>query len=447
MTKSLFRRLHDHWFEPAPLTDVALVRVVLVAMELLLLLVPTLALGAGACKGCNPDYQRWLTTAQPATYHPLLALKVLLLPFGWGARPDPALLHAVWLLAVASGIAGLIGLYTRASLLVFAATTTLLTAHSYSYGEFHHPEAALTIALWVLAMSPAGKRYSLDDLRSRMRRAAGRMRFEPEGGAKLSPHARWPLRLVQWVLVLVYLSGAYSKLRYGGLQWFNGYTLAYYVGADALHGGSGLGLWLAQHVRLLQLLSIGAVAIELGFGAILVWPALAWVLVLSAAGLHTGIYLLQRAPFPQFLALYSVFVGALRTAWPMPQRCRARVPSAIPRWTVIYDGRCPLCVRSMTVLDFLDLRRALNYVDLERSEDPGVRAAPAGTPTTRHAIHVVGPDGTVYRGYFAVRALARALPPLRLVVPFLLLPFADRVGAAIFDLVARRRTRDVVCRA
>jgi hypothetical protein len=122
---------------------------------------------------------------------------------------------------------------------------------------------------------------------------------------------------MHWVLVLVYLSGASNKLRGGGLQWMNGYTLAYYVGADALNRGSGLGLWLAQHVRLLQLLSIGAVIFELGFGAIMVWPALAWALVLSGVGLHTGIWLLQRAPFPQFLALYFVFIGELRRAWPL----------------------------------------------------------------------------------------------------------------------------------
>jgi predicted DCC family thiol-disulfide oxidoreductase YuxK len=200
-------------------------------------------------------------------------------------------------------------------------------------------------------------------------------------------------------------------------------------------------------VRLLQLLSIGAVAIELGFGAILVWPGLAWVLVLSAAGLHTGIYLLQRAPFPQFLALYCVFVGALRTAWPMRQRSRVRAPGAIRRWTVIYDGLCPVCIRSMTVLDFLDLRRVLDYVDLNRGGDPRRPAAPSAALATGHAIHVVGPDGTVYRGHFALRALGRALPPLWPVVPFLLLPFADRVGAALYDLMVRRGTRDVVCRA
>jgi hypothetical protein len=313
------RRLHDHWFAPAPLADLALVRIVFVTMELVLLLVHN----AGACKGCNLDYQRWLTVAPAGTYHPIPVLKLLLLPLGWGARPEFQLLEAVWLLAVATGVTSLIGMFSRPSLLLFAAATTLLTAHAYSYGEFHHPEAALTIGLWVLAVSPAGARWSVDHLRYRRSRNGRGPEGEEDGAAAVSPDARWPLRLMQWVLVLVYLSGAYNKLRYGGIEWLNGYTLAFYVGADALHGGSSLGLWLAQHVRLLQLLSIGAVLFELGFGAIIVWPALAWVLVLSGAGLHTGIWILQRAPFPQFIALYAVFVGELRAGWPLGQWHRA----------------------------------------------------------------------------------------------------------------------------
>jgi predicted DCC family thiol-disulfide oxidoreductase YuxK/uncharacterized membrane protein YphA (DoxX/SURF4 family) len=449
--KSLFRRLHDHWFEPAPLEDLAFARMVLVGMELLLLLVPALAhSGGGACRGCNLAYQEMIAAADPWIYHPIPALKVLLLPLGWGARPGPAFLHAVWLLAVGSGVAALIGLFTRASLLVFAATTTLLIAHAYSYGEIRHPEAALTIALWVLAVSPAGARWSVDHLRRRIRRAGVERRFEPDWRPGLSPHARWPLRAVQWVLILVYFSGAYSKLRYGGIYWFNRYTLTYDVGFDALERGVPLGVWMAQRPGVLQLMSIGAVAIELGFGAIMVWPALAWVIILSGAALHTGIYALQGSSFPQYLALYCVFIGELRTAWPMRTLAAGRLRAAMAtrRWTVLYDGLCPLCIRSMAVLDVLDTRGALAYVDVGRSADgPAATAADIAAPPRRHGMHVVGQDGSGYHGYLGLRALTRALPPLWPIVPFLMLPLADRIGAAIYSRVARTRSHHAVCRA
>jgi hypothetical protein len=327
VTRSLLRRLNDHWFAPAPLEDLALARIVLVAMQLLLLLWTPLAM-SGACKGCNLAYQQMIAAADPLTYQPIFAMKALMIPFGWGARPSPTLVHAIWLLAVGSGIGALIGLLTNASLLVFAATTTLLTAHAFSYGEVRHPEAVIVIALWVLALSPAGARRSVDALLRRRRAGTDAAGAPP--APTLSPHARWPLRLIQWVLVLAYLSAGYSKLRDGGIYWFNGYTLAFDIAYDSIDRGNPVGLWVAQFPHVLQLFSFGAVAIELGFWLILVFPALAWIIVLAGAGLHIGIYAFQLSSFPQYIALYIVFIGELRTAWPMQWLTARRTVAMAP---------------------------------------------------------------------------------------------------------------------
>jgi predicted DCC family thiol-disulfide oxidoreductase YuxK len=442
------KRIHDHWFAPAPLEDLALVRITLVGMQLALLLIPFLAVKVGACPGCNPDYQAWLTAIDDREFAPLPALKLLLWPFGWGVRPEPMLLQAVWLGTAAAGVLALVGCYTRPALLVFAAGSTLLVSHAYSYNEGHHPEALLTIMLWILVLVPSGARRSLDHLRFRVRHTLASRRFEPEPpGPTLSPHARWPLRLAQWLLILIYLSAGTSKLLNGGLQWFNGYTLAYYIGDDALERGSVLGVWLAQHVGLVQLMSVGAIAIELGFGGVLLWPRLVWLFVLAGIGLHVGIYVLQRAPFPQLIALYIVFVGELRESWRCSPLARPARTPAQPRWTLVYDGLCPLCLRTMATLDWMDVRRQLAFVDLEREWPQAASIAPELSPDqARHAMHLVGPDGAVYRGYRAFARLARVLPALWPLFPLTLLPFADRVGDALYRLIARLRSRRV-CRA
>jgi hypothetical protein len=310
------RRLHDHWFAPAPLRDLATVRIVLVGMQLTLLLWPYLARKLGACLGCNPRYQLALMAIDVREFTPLPALKLLLLPLGWGARPGPELLETVWVVTAVAGVLALLGLLTRPSLLVLAAGSTLLVAHAYSYRERHHPEAMLTIMLWTLAFAPSGARWSLDAL-------VRRWRGHP-AGPDLSPHARWPLRLGQWLFVLMYLSAGTSKLLSGGIRWMNGYTLATYIADNALERGSALGVWVAQQLPMVQLLSIGAFVFELGFVAVMLWPRLTWVFVLGGIALHAGIFLLQRAPFPQLIALYIVFIGELR-------RWRPRIPSPAPR--------------------------------------------------------------------------------------------------------------------
>lgn len=439
--RSWLQRLDHHWFAPARLADLALMRIVLVGLQLILLLTPALSDGVGICLGCYPAYQVALTKLAPDQYLPIPALKVLLLPFGWGVRPDPMFLQAVWLAAVVTGFCGLIGLYARPSLLVFAAANTLLVAHAYSYHEAHHPEALITIAFWALALSPSAAVWSVDNLRDRIRYSVSAMRFQPKSDEiQESPLARWPLRLMQWLLVMSYFSAGISKLLNGGLQWFNGYTLAYLMGKDAVERGAALGVWLSGQIPLLRVLSVVAVATELGFAGAVLLPRFTWLFLLAGAGLHTAIYLTQKAPFPQFIALYVVFIEALRAYPPWPRTARA--PKERAKWTVIYDGLCPLCIRSATILDYLDIGSRLSFVDLERDWSAAAKLAQGVTQEqARHAMYVTRPDGGVRRGFFAFRELARVLPPLWPLLPLLHLPLMNQVGAWAYDLVARNRTR------
>jgi len=438
-------RLDRHWFAPARLTDLALMRVTLVGFQLLLLLWPALSREVGACPGCDLGDQLGLTKLSASQYLPLPTLKVLLLPFGWGVRPEPMFLHAVWLAAVVTGGFALIGLFARPSLLVFAASNTLLIAHSYSYNEGHHTEALFTIGLWALALSASAATWSIDALRESVRRSVREMRFEPKSSEpRLSPFVRWPLRLMQWLLAMAYLSAGISKLRNGGLEWMNGYSLAYLIGKDAVERGSALGVWLAGQVPLLRVLSVIAVATEVGFVGALLVPRFTLLFLLAGAGLHAAIYITQRAPFPQFIVLYVVFIEALR-AYP-PWR---RIPKPVEekaKLTVIYDGLCPLCIRSATILDRLDWRSRLRFVDLEGDWAGASRLAPGLTPAqARHAMHVTLPGGRVTRGFYAFRSLARVVPPLWPLLPLLYFPLAGRVGTWLYELVARNRGR-TVCR-
>jgi len=426
----VFRALDRHFFAPARLSDLAWLRIVCVGGGLLVF----------------PPLWAVLHYAQVAQseFLPLPALKVLLLPLGgWGVRPGTMFLHAVWLGTIVAGVTGLVGLLTRPSLFLFAAGYTLIFAHFYSFGVVHHPEGVFIITLWLLAVSPSGAALSLDALLGRLRVAAEQRRFEPRPATPAeSGFARWPLRTVQWLLGMAYLSAGLSKLVNGGLDWFNGYTLVYYVALDGLRWGSPLAPAFASHPGIASLLSIGAVVLELTFFLAIVFPRLVPLFLLGGIALHGLIYAVQRAPFIHFVFLYVAFLEGLRRGF---RRAPVRAAAAPPApWTVIYDGLCPLCIRSMTILDTLDSRHRLAYLDLQGDRSrlaaiaPGVSAEQA-----RAAMHVVSPSTEVYRGFFGFRQLARILPPLWPVLPLLYLPFAATIGPRLYDLVAGRRTRHV----
>jgi len=53
---------------------------------------------------------------------------------------------------------------------------------------------------------------------------------------------------------------------------------------------------------------MGALLFELTFFVVLIRPSLAWLYLPAGVMMHTGIYLTMKAPFFQYIALYSVFV-------------------------------------------------------------------------------------------------------------------------------------------
>lgn len=311
MIRRLGRALDEHWFGPLPGFYLSLARVVVFGGTLFFLLDP-FPFGEPA----QLVRQHWLTGMDGTLYLPIPALNALLLPFGpWGTvRPGPDLLRAAWFIAVVAAFASALGIRARLFMLPCAVTTTLLYAHGYSYQEFHHPEAALVIALWVLALAPVARPVSRHGFVARIREAVRTRRFRPRlSEADAQPVIRWPLRLIQWVMVLIYLSAGISKLVHGGFDWVNGHTLAYYFVQDGVRwfDGGGPGMWLAQHVSIASVLSVGALAFELTFMLAVLFPRVAWVYVAGGTALHIGIYIVQHAPFFQFIVLYVVFAEAV----------------------------------------------------------------------------------------------------------------------------------------
>ncbi len=450
---SLLAALDRHWFAPGDLRALAATRIVVVSLVLLTLILPGITAWLGIRGSYDWSAQRFFLAFPDEEFRPIPALKLLTAPFGeWGGRPDATFLHVVFWLALLSGGTALLGLATRASTLCFAAAATILTAHGYSYGEMHHPETLPTLALWILPFAPIGGAWSLDAVRDRRRRAARAMRFEPvQRRARLDPLARWPLRTIQWLLVIAYLSAAVEKLEIGGLSWMNGYRLTYSAARELMGSGSALPLVFAAVPAAAPVLAVLTVAFELTFVFALLIPALTIPYLIVGSGMHVGIFVLLGAPFVGWPLLYVAFVDQVRRAAGRRRRAAAaggrqrREPDR-PRWTVLFDGHCPLCLRTMVALDALDVRRRLRFVDFESEGEGLVRSRPDLVPEAlRHVMHVLSPEGRVYQGFYAFRALAGPLPALWPLLPLLHTPGASAIGKGVYSLIARKRTR-ATCR-
>ena len=282
-----------YWFSPAPCLDLAILRIVACALQLYWVLV------------FHNHYQQLGALAALADpyFDPILILNFLNLPFGWGFRPGLEILHTIYFISIAAGVFSLLGLLTNVSLVIFAATSVYLQAFLYSFGDYHHPEAIMMVALSVLALSPCGKVLSVD---AWLQRRPGRE--DSAISAVQSEFAGWPIKLLQWFFVLMYLSAVWSKASAAGLDWANGYTLQYYLARDGLRWGSPLGVWLSQFHGLILLSQVGVLLFQATFALAVIFPKLRWLYVPAGLALHIGIFLTLKAPFFSWIALYVIFI-------------------------------------------------------------------------------------------------------------------------------------------
>jgi hypothetical protein len=228
---SLLARWRRHWFEPAPLLDLAIARIVVVGI--------IWWLGAGGRAIST-------ATAAPQFFKPI----PFLFAIGAAAQPTPELVRRLGGIEnVLLGLAA-IGVAARPALAGIFALQLMQEAWSNSLGKVTHATLPLLYVVLFLTASPCDRRLSLW---AWWRRRPG----EP-----YSPDARWPIELAVVVLAAYYCKAGIAKLHDGGIAWADGSTLQFYM----MTNGRPVGMALAQWPALCAAASTLVLAFELG------WP-------------------------------------------------------------------------------------------------------------------------------------------------------------------------------
>ena len=113
---------------------------------------------------------------------------------------------------------------------------------------------------------------------------------------------------------------------------------------------------------------------------------------------------------------------------------------------VLYDGHCPLCLKSVAILKRLDWRRRLDYRDARDVEHLPASAVPLDAQRLLTEMHLLTPDRQrAYAGFAAFRWMASRLPLFWAVWPLLFLPGVPWLGRRIYRWVAKNRYNLVAC--
>jgi predicted DCC family thiol-disulfide oxidoreductase YuxK len=131
--------------------------------------------------------------------------------------------------------------------------------------------------------------------------------------------------------------------------------------------------------------------------------------------------------------------AAVTTKTPIPRLSQLLPMKEKPmRYTMLYDGNCRICRRQAELVAAYDDYNRIELLDAN-SAHARERFPHISFEDALSQLHVVGPDGTVYRGAEAVRELLLQLPTLRGLGEILRLPGVLSLAQPLYELVARNR--------
>ncbi|MGB0910101.1 MAG: thiol-disulfide oxidoreductase DCC family protein, partial [Nitrospirales bacterium] len=239
-------------------------------------------------------------------------------------------------------------------------------------------------------------------------------------------------------------SAFWSKAGGGnGIVWANGFTLQYYLVRDGMRYNYDLALWIAQFHYLVLALQWTVFVFQGTFFLAVVFPVVGWIYALIGMSFHTGVFLIMGAPFFHWMSVYCVFFNwAGIFGW-----FKERLFPSKEKMEVLYDGQCPLCIRSMTTLQYFDWFERITYSDVTvrwESLRPQYKAAFSLSDALRE-MYLLMPDGTFKKGFFAFKAMVPQLPFMWPIALLFYLPFASELGPKVYHMIASRRFRFTRC--
>ncbi|MGF1471222.1 MAG: hypothetical protein ACFB50_05685 [Rubrobacteraceae bacterium] len=291
--KRLLRAIDDFWFEEAPATRPALLRVLIGAYTLYYL---------------GRRYRMFLKVARtdPALFKPVGAVSYLEKPIPTSA------FRGVLVATLAANVAFILGLRHRYTGPLFAGLLLWVLSYRNSWSMIYHNDNALVLHAAILGLSRSADALSVDALARSLRSPDVRQEANPAGDWRYG----WPIRLINTATTLTYFLAGVAKVKGPlGWGWAGGETLRSQIGVDGLRkellgeGAAPLAFTLYDKVGLFRMLAAGSLALELGAPLALLNKKLSRLWAINAFLMHWGIYFTMKITFRYQLAglIFSPF--------------------------------------------------------------------------------------------------------------------------------------------
>ena len=363
----IHRTLRDFWFEAAPPTRLAMLRILV---------------GAYALSQLIPQQDSLLKIAQtdPRLFAPVGVV------FG-----GPIGLELFdWLLrgTIVAGLCFTLGLWHRLTGPLFGGLQLWLLSYRNSWSMIYHSDNVLVLHTIVLGLVRSADAFSLDALVGRRRQSGG--------GATCRANWQygWPVKLLCALTVSAYFVTAVAKLAGPlGLGWVTGRALRSQMAVDGLRkellgvAPNPVSYALYDWLPIFTLLAVGSIALELFAPLALFNRRFGRIWAVNAFLMHWGILIVMRITFTYQITgvMFAPFFRVERLAervrklgWKMLRGDEAdserQAPDSrpvieplpsVPRATLYYDGECGLCDRFVQFVLRRDRREYFQFAPLQ----------------------------------------------------------------------------------
>ena len=281
------RRAYDAWLErfyfaPAAPTGLAICRVWLYAFVIYTAL--------------KHDLRPW-AEVPGELWRPIFILS-------WvpSALRSPLVLTFVYGALLTAAVCSLLGLATKVSTRLTLGLALFAFGLPQCFGKVGHSLTLIMFALGIFAVSQCGDALSLDALR---RRQHG----QPRPGK--SSEYRWPIALMQALMMTAFFAAGLCKLRNCGLAWFTTDSLINTIVRNHYTGHNpptGLGLWMVQFPLLCQFAAFLSLWVEITAPLALYNRWYRWWVVPNLFAMQVGIFLTMGVLFEAFWICYLFWV-------------------------------------------------------------------------------------------------------------------------------------------
>lgn len=344
-------------------------------------------------------------------------------PFIQPADIDPSYILIFWLITI---VCLVLGVFTRgAAIINYLLTVHFMgLTHLYEYHMFH----VYLIVNFLVMFIPMSRVISLDAIWQRLKYLNTSTLFKT--------NAKVP--------VVAYYAIVFTGI---GLVYFDS---VFYKTMTHLWQ-SGLGFWLPCSVPMavifdnsfilnIKWLAIGlsflTLAFEMVFVLIFFRKRWRWFVFILGCGFHFSI--MFEYPIPWFalgyVAMYLLIVPHSFWNW-----CGSKLRFRQPRYIFLYDGECPLCVRTVVVLESFDVFCALRFQALQSGGFENESVCQMDQHILLNDIHVVSRSMKVFKGANAYAQLLTHLPLFFWIGWLIRIPGFKQLAAYIYRTIADSR--------